>query len=70
MTEQDIQIILKEQHDFFATGKTIPVEFRMEQLAKLKHSLISHEEDLNTALKKDLGKSQMESYMCEVGLTG
>ena len=69
MTEQDIQIILKEQHDFFATGKTIPVEFRMEQLAKLKHSLISHEEDLNTALKKDLGKSQMESYMCEVGLT-
>mgnify|MGYP000320274521 CR=1 FL=1 len=31
--------------------------------------MLRHEEDLYGALKKDLGKSRMESYMCEIGLT-
>ena len=69
MTEQEIQTILEKQHKFFATGQTIPVSYRQEMLKKLKESLTKHERELNTALKKDLGKSQMESYMCEVGLT-
>ncbi|MGN1191416.1 MAG: aldehyde dehydrogenase [Dorea sp.] len=69
MTEQEIQTILEKQHKFFATGHTIPIFYRQEMLKKLKKSLTKHERELNTALKKDLGKSQMESYMCEVGLT-
>lgn len=31
--------------------------------------MIRHEADLAAALKEDLGKSRMESYMCETGLT-
>ena len=31
--------------------------------------MIRHEADLAAALKADLGKSRMESYMCEIGLT-
>lgn len=69
MTEQEIQNILQKQRDFYATGKTIPVSFRKEQLHKLHTSMVRHEEDLEQALKKDLGKSRMESYMCEVGLS-
>ena len=69
MTEQEITTILAKQHAFFASGKTIPVSFRQEQLRKLKRSMLAHEKDLNEALQKDLGKSRMESYMCEVGLT-
>ena len=69
MTEQEITAILAKQHIFFASGKTIPVSFRQEQLRKLKKSMLIHEKDLNEALQKDLGKSRMESYMCEVGLT-
>lgn len=69
MTEQEITTILAKQHAFFASGRTIPVSFRQEQLHKLKRSLLAHEKDLNEALQKDLGKSRMESYMCEVGLT-
>ena len=69
MTEQEITTILAKQHAFFASGRTIPVSFRQEQLHKLKRSLLAHEKDLNKALQKDLGKSRMESYMCEVGLT-
>lgn len=69
MTEQEIKDILQQQNHFFSSGKTIPAEFRLKQLEKLKDSLIHHEADLAAALKEDLGKSRMESYMCEVGLT-
>ena len=69
MTEQEIQNILEKQHRFFQTGQTMPADFRIEQLHKLKDSIIRHEPDLNLALKADLGKSETESYMCEVGLT-
>lgn len=69
MTEQEIATILAKQHAFFSSGRTIPVSFRQAQLHKLKRSILAHEKDLNEALQKDLGKSRMESYMCEVGLT-
>ena len=69
MTEIEIQNILEKQHKFFQTGQTLPVNYRIEQLKKLKDSIIRHEPDLNLALKADLGKSETESYMCEVGLT-
>ena len=69
MTETEIQNILEKQHKFFQTGQTLPVNYRIEQLKKLKDSIIRHEPDLNLSLKADLGKSETESYMCEVGLT-
>lgn len=69
MTEQEIRTILNRQREYFATGATLSRKFRAEQLGKLKASLQRHEEELNAALQQDLGKSRMESYMCEIGLT-
>ena len=69
MTEQEIKDILQQQNHFFSSGKTIPAEFRLKQLESLKEAMILHEADLAAALKEDLGKSRMESYMCEIGLT-
>lgn len=69
MTEQEIKDILQQQNHFFSSGKTIPAEFRLKQLESLKEAMIRHEADLAAALKEDLGKSRMESYMCEIGLT-
>ncbi len=69
MTEQEIKTILKKQREYFTTGVTLPEKFRREQLEKLKNSLRQHEEELDHALQQDLGKSRMESYMCEIGLT-
>lgn len=69
MTEQEIKDILQQQNHFFSSGKTIPAEFRLKQLESLKETMIRHEADLAAALKEDLGKSRMESYMCEIGLT-
>ena len=69
MTEQEIRTILNRQREYFATGATLSREFRAKQLGKLKASLQCHETELNDALRQDLGKSRMESYMCEIGLT-
>ena len=69
MTEQEIKDILQQQNHFFSSGKTIPAEFRLKQLESLKEAMIRHEADLAAAVKEDLGKSRMESYMCEIGLT-
>ena len=36
MQKQDIETILASQRKFFATGKTLPVSWRLEQLKKLR----------------------------------
>ena len=69
MTEQEIRQILEKQHRFFQEGATLPVSFRLSQLQKLKDGIRRYEEELDQALEADLGKSRMESYMCEIGLT-
>lgn len=43
------------------------VEFRLDMLDRLKKAIISKEDDIFDALQKDLGKSQFESYVTEVG---
>lgn len=69
MTEQEIRQILEKQHRLFQEGATLPVSFRLSQLQRLKDGIRRYEEKLDQALEADLGKSRMESYMCEIGLT-
>lgn len=68
MTEQEINQIIEKQRAFYRTGKTIPVEFRIKMMKKLKAAILRREEEIHAALKADLGKSNMESYMCETGM--
>ena len=64
-----IEEIVKKQRMYFAEGRTLAVGQRMEALKKLEQGILNCEQELYAALKKDLGKSRAESYMCEVGLT-
>lgn len=64
-----IEELVQRQRAFYSTGRTLPVEFRMEALRKLKAEIRAMEPEINRALEQDLGKSGMESYMCEVGMT-
>ncbi len=57
------------QKEYFATGATLPVKGRKKLLKKLYSAIEAHEDEINAALKQDLGKSVSESYMCEVGMT-
>ena len=65
----NIQEILVKQREFFSTGATIPVKFRIEMLKKLYKSVKENEQAINHALKADLGKSEFEGFMCEAGLS-
>lgn len=64
-----IEELVQRQRAFYSTGTTLPVEFRMEALRKLKAEIRAMEPEIDRALEQDLGKSGMESYMCEVGMT-
>ena len=68
MNEQEIKNIVTSQRKYFNTGATLDVDTRIRALKKLKESILKHEAGINQALKKDLGKSAFESYMCETGL--
>ncbi len=68
MTNQEIQALLENQRNFYRSGATIPVKFRVEQLKKLYATVKKYETEINDALKADLGKSHYEGFMCESGL--
>lgn len=68
MTEAEIKRIVKEQRKFFAAGATLPIETRIQALTRLKACILKKEDEINEAVKKDLGKSPFETYMCETGL--
>ena len=64
-----IEEMVKKQRAYFEKGQTLKVEQRIEALNRLEQGILNYEQELYAALKKDLGKSRAESYMCEVGLT-
>lgn len=68
MNERELQTLLASQRSYFASGATRSFASRMHGLKALKEAVKKHEKDLAKALKKDLGKSSSESYMCETGL--
>lgn len=68
MDSTQIDNILQLQRDFYDSGATIPVSFRKEQLKKLYQAIQKYQPQIAEALKKDLGKSSYESFMCEIGL--
>lgn len=68
MDEIKIKQIIKKQRDFFAEGATLNVDYRIHMLTNLYQCIKRYENEIHAAIKKDLGKSSFESYMCETGL--
>ena len=64
----NIPEILQHQRDFFKSQKTKDVTYRIQKLKELKRTIVSREQDIYDALKKDFHKSEFESYMSEYGL--
>jgi len=60
MDKEEIGLILESQRKFFATGKTLDVNYRLENLKKLRSLILSHEGELKEALWKDFHKPGQE----------
>lgn len=62
----DYKTLITRQRDFFATGATLPVSFRLEQLALLRSLIKQYEGEIVDALYQDLNKPRTESLLSEI----
>lgn len=54
--------LVENQRRYFATGATLPLEFRRTQLGKLKQAIIDRQDAIVAAAKADLGRPEFEAY--------
>ena len=64
----DFSAILKRQREFFASGRTIDVDFRVDSLKKMERWIRGHDGDIASALREDLNKPPFEAYATETGV--
>lgn len=65
----EISSLVEKQSAFFQKGITKTPQFRQKALERLEKGIRRYEKEIHQALRKDLGKSEFEAYMTEVGLT-
>lgn len=68
MDEQAMEAVISKQREFFLAGKTLEVEFRIQQVRKLREAVLRREQQLLDALKADLSKPAFEAYGSEIGM--
>lgn len=66
-TESQIRNIVAAQRNFFRSGATLDLSWRIRQLKKLRAAVIAHEAEFEAALHEDLGRSKVEAYLCDIG---
>lgn len=67
LDNEKVLSMLAEHRDYFQTGETRSIDFRIAQLEKLKNAIQINEKLIVEALYKDLHKSEFESYATEIG---
>ena len=68
MQPDEITTLLQSQRAYYFSGATLPVAARIAALKTLQTRIKAREGEILAALRKDLGKSSFEGYMCEVGM--
>lgn len=63
----DIQSVVNGQRAFFQSGVTHSVKWRITQLKRLKQAVMAYESQFEEALRADLGRSDVEAYLCDIG---
>jgi acyl-CoA reductase-like NAD-dependent aldehyde dehydrogenase len=69
LTQTPIRPLIEQQRQFFATGQSKPLNYRIKQLKALKAAIQEREEGIMTALQADLGKPPLEAYLAEIKAT-
>lgn len=60
--------IVKSQKEFFKTGQTKGLAFRLEQLKKFKRAMVENEPHFNDAIYSDFKKGPFDTYATEMAL--
>ena len=64
----NLELLLKKQKEFFSSGTTKNIQYRINKLKDLKIGIEKNEQLIYEALKADLNKSAFEAYETEVGM--
>ncbi len=67
MNKEQIKNLLDSQRKYFLSGATLDVDFRLAQLEKLKANFVKYEPKILEAVKIDMGRNDMETYLIELG---
>ena len=65
---ENIERLIQTQRQYFQSGATLSIKTRLAHLQTLYDEIKRSEQDICKALQTDLGKSDTESYMCEIGM--
>ena len=68
MIDYEIKEILELQREFFDSHRTDSVKFRKRMLKRLKVAMEVYDGEIGRAVEADLGKSNVETYMTEIGM--
>ena len=60
--------IVAAQRNYFRSHETLPVDFRLAMLRKLRDAILKHERELTDALYRDLHKSYEEAFLTEISI--
>jgi aldehyde dehydrogenase (NAD+) len=64
----NLPTLLERQDQFFRSGRTLEIAYRLEQLRRLEAAIKQREPEIMTALHEDLRKHPTEAYATEIGI--
>ena len=64
----DTKTLVETQRNFYQTHYTKNIQNRIQTMTSIRDWIIHHQDLIINALKQDLNKDAVESYMCEIGL--
>lgn len=64
----EIRELVNKQKDYFQKSSQFDMNFRKQNLIKLKKIIKDNEQAIISAVKKDLNKSEFESYLSEISM--
>lgn len=64
----EIKELINKQRKFYSSNISKDLKFRIQNLKLLKSIIIKYEKEIQEALRLDLGKSETEAYMTEIGM--
>lgn len=67
MKDTDVRTPVERVRKGFNAGITRPLAWRRDQLKRLRAMLVERESEIAEALHRDLRKSELESYLTEIG---
>jgi len=68
MTYSEIKEIINNQRNYFNSGVTKNVSFRLSKLKKLKDAIIKNEDKILKSVKIEMNRPDVEAYVSEIGL--